>query len=208
MQTRPPDLLVDCGRSRVVVPPVASSANLQQVVTASLEALTKAALSESQAVSIELLREMLAEQKRGVAASQASSQAALNALSSKVDTLSSNMVALNSKQDSLIKMARAQNLHWAIQSITDGKLSGEIFQYIDNGRGMTSAVLVKAFLLTFVRGFGDWVSNDCYIGTKDDPGREAFRTKLSTHIHVLTGCKPRFNKEMNGKVEQWAIYRE
>ena len=181
----------------MVAAPAASAAatNLQQVVTASLEAISKAALSESQAVSIELARESLAEQKRGGAASQAS----LNALSSRMDTLSS-------KQDSLVMLAWAQTLQLAIQSV--GNFPSENFQYINASGSTGSETLMKGFLLTFFRNLGAWISNDYHIGTKDDAGREAFRTKLSNHIHVLTGCKPRLAKEMNGKVEQWAIYRE
>ena len=187
----------------MVVPPAASSANLQQAVTASLEALTKAAINESQTVSIELARESLTEQKRGAAASQA----ALNALGSKVDALSSKVDILSCKQDSLVQLTRAQNLQWAIRSMSDGKLSSENFQYSDMtyGDGQTSDGVVEKCLLYFIRNVGRRISHDYYIGTPDDAGREAFRTKLSIQIHTLTGIKPRFEKEVFGRAEQWTV---
>ena len=203
---------------------MASSANLQQAVTASLEALTKAAISESQEISIELARESLAEQKRGAAASQATLSALISkvdTLSSKLDTLLSNTVALShSKQDSLIILARTQTLQWAIQSITDGKvLVSENFdynfppqydqtsEYDCRPSQKKSSTLVIEILTYFLRSQGMWISNDYYVASNDEAGREALRAKLSNQIHTLTGSKPRLAKEMNGKVEQWAIYR-
>ena len=115
-----------------------------------------------------------------------------------------------------------RSLQWAIQFCSVAA-SRRDFSGWD---GFPTSEEVKDILFAFMRGEGKWIPNDTHIAVDgiihrrgawaraddrfraDDRGRAAFRAKLSTMIHSMTGAKPRFVKLMNGKVEQWAVYRK
>jgi len=113
-----------------------------------------------------------------------------------------------------VQIATTQNLQWAISNASIGS-----FDYRDGSSSYSaytnSGGLVKEVLLAFIRRVGMWLSNNGFcVGASSYNGsgateatKKAFRDALSTQIFSLTGTKPRIQKEKNGDVEQWAIYR-
>lgn len=93
-----------------------------------------------------------------------------------------------------------QALQWGISNVEIGQ-----FDYHDNRYQKRSGNFVRAILMAFMEGDGYWLGNECSTehGTVTDAGRQSFRDKLSTHIHSLTGTKPRIVKEG----DRYAIYR-
>ena len=190
----------------MVPPATATTAGLQQAVASSCGALAR---HEGQAASLELIKESLVELRRETA-SHASTQAtlldALNSLITRVD-------ALWSEQDSLIRLSKVLNLQLAVQIMKDEEFPAGTFMYsksraYSDTTTEVSVVLVREILRNFIREYGVGIPDDSYIGAEDDAGREAFRSMLSIQIQRLTGCKPRFGKEMEGKEEIWMIYRD
>lgn len=173
-----------------------TASDLQQAA----ERLAEAAVTHAQGTSLALSKEAVAELKR-VGANTENLGKTLSTLESKLDA----SINLSSE---LKKLAVTQTLQWAMEHSDLGS-----FSYMETGSHgtpttKTSAQLTKDVLLAFNRGLGKWIPNEYSCITDDEAGRQAFMSKLSRQIHELTGQKPRCAKEMNGKVEQWAIYRE
>ena len=158
----------------------------------------------------------------------------IGANNSKLDALNKLAEVNNSKLDAQNKLAEVQTLQWAIQALSQVLAAEALlqkpptyyaaplaadpsigsFEYYLGDQKTISTSLAMDILFSFMRGAGIWITNAAVIGKpdpygrvqQDEAGRAAFRTKLSAQIHSLTGRKPRLDKQMNGKEEQWAIY--
>ena len=145
----------------------------------------------------------MAELKSVAASSQSTSD--------KITNLQASVVALETQlktQGAEAKQAAlVQSLQWALCNATIGE-----FEYYDAdyGGSKRSGQLVKNALNLFMRGKGMLVGNGStlshsYRGSCTEEERQAFRDKLSEHIHGLTGMKPRFVKQDNGAYAVWCI---
>ena len=188
------------------------SPNIQQA----FEALAMAAASEGQTMSLEQSKALMSKvdiliSKEEVAVSK------LDILISKEKEAVSKLDILISKEEAIrvevAKQTKINSLQMAMNML-DRKLlkhsnkSG--FRFYAGGDLQFSDELIRSIIAMFVRGLGQWIPrgslNQSYQPTEAEG--EALRTMLSEEIHSLTGSKPRLEKRMNGKMEQWVIFYE
>ncbi|KAG1679792.1 hypothetical protein FOA52_012703 [Chlamydomonas sp. UWO 241] len=51
-----------------------------------------------------------------------------------------------------------------------------------------------------------WINTRYYCDTNDEPDRAAFRTKLASQLHGLTGMKATLTQKSNDKgMKQWSV---
>lgn len=173
------------------------------------ERLAEAAVTHAQGNSLALSKEAVAELKRVAQFTQDTAGASKEVLA-ELKAVVKLVTPLEPKLEAANQLAVTQTLQWAIDHSQLGSFAyteKDPNGYHYRNSHHESAALVKEILMVFMRRMGRWLGDSYYCDNDDEAGRQAFRDKLSMQIHQLTGQKPRFSKEKNGNVEQWAIYR-
>lgn len=140
---------------------------------------------------------------QGMDASKGKIDARMKAVNESINNLTHEVSSL--KAD-MANMAKLRSLEWALDHTDIGCFEYK-YKPAEISVSYESPKFVKDVLISFRTGHGTFLdenyyySTRSYVGTQNatDAEKAAFREKLSTQIHMLTGQKSRLQKKEDGR---------
>ena len=143
---------------------------------------------------IQSFQETVSQWKADIDTTNAIQNGKMNALEQSVSDLKTHVDAWKGEARHYNKM---QTLAWALENAHLGSFKYHNYQF-DEPYVTSSKDYAQSVLMSFRMGLGQIIGPHYMVDEEGNDNEEQFRQEISNQIHMLTGVRPRINREDDG----------